>query len=1391
MRLLCPLLFCLLTASLHAVLLPYVVDANTVYLWHLDEASGTTAAGGGSAGNTTLIAYDGNPANNNASSAQATVGSLFGAAGFTGFGTAANVSAADYGLGLDANASGGFQLGTNTGASPDQITQASFMGADSAFTIEALINVPAITGTNREIICTDSSLTNRGFQFRINTSGQLEFNFIGTASAAITAALPTTGAHGFVANEWFHVALSHINTGTPSTVLYWTRMSAVATEANVLATNAVETVSGSITGPLVIGNEGRNTAAEGLLGFIDEVRVSNVVRGATQFFFSAADSDSDGLDDAWEINYFSNLAQSGTGDADADGFSNEAEETAGTHPANAAFTPANTDGDGLLDAWEVTHFGNISVTSGSFDPDADFCTNLEEQAAGSNPLSRTDFPDADSDEMADGWEVAFLGGESASPFADADGDGDNNLAEFLANSHPTLLAWKSTQAALQHRWSFNGSLNDSVGTSHATIFDPDGAGNTGLVSQGSNDVMLAGGSSASTDSVRLGTNLLQGRRQPVTLELWATHITLQNWSRIFDFGSSTGEYLMMSWTQASTSGSDMVELRDSALSNAANTNQPYTTGSEFHIIMTLEPGMGAAGSMRVTWYRALRTASGIGAARGSFDTTNTLERFVDAACDLGRSRFTADSVANARYNEVRLWQGALSTTERELYHDLGPDSLTAADTDSDGLLDEWELTFFGSLAAQTASGDPDADGYSNAQEYTNGTNPTVFDSGVTDTDSDGLPDAWENQYFGNLSQNAAGDLDRDGRTHLQEYTDGTIPTDPNSIPGDTDGDNLPDSWELATYGHLAATAYGDSDSDGYTNQAEMLAGTAPTSATQRPAWVSPEVAFMRDTVVATDACLMPAGSTYGRSINGISFQTQPLLTFGSYQYTCYYNTSGTAQKLWLGRRTISGTSVGEWEKFDTGSEFLNGDETAWNAHNVISMGVCPADGSLHFAFDMHGNTLRYRKSIPGLLTTQTAQWGAAALLAEQNWLTSAGSSVTTVTYPMFINRPDGTLVFEYRTGSTSAGDHHLRTYLPATGNWTTALKFQAKEGSYTGVGTGGTVFTSTSRNAYENGFSYGPDGKLHHSWTFRETNAANHDICYAYSPDHGVTWYNSAGTLIADTGLGQAIRVDSPGIIIKVLDSRQRLINQQGQCCDLDGRFHIISLHRRTEADAAWVNGESTFSVLKTAYYHYYRDPITAAWQQRRIPHGVFPVGSRPKIAHDVQGNVYGIYISYASTTANTVPGYAAGTLVIASASKLSQYSDWEIVQAMPTSMNGEPLIDQARLVNDGILSVFIQQDSTTTTVVGTPLHVFDFAVNLSTPVALGAPTPISFMADDTVLSIAGELNKTYQLQTTPNLSTEAWQNVGPVIQGVNGTIALPHADSRTGPHRFWRVVIQ
>jgi hypothetical protein len=228
-------------------------------------------------------------------------------------------------------------------------------------------------------------------------------------------------------------------------------------------------------------------------------------------------------------------------------------------------------------------------------------------------------------------------------------------------------------------------------------------------------------------------------------------------------------------------------------------------------------------------------------------------------------------------------------------------------------------------------------------------------------------------------------------------------------------------------------------------------------------------------------------------------------------------------------------------------------------------------------------------------------------------------------------------------------------------------------------------------------------GRLHTTWTWREgTQDGNHDIMYAYSDDKGVTWRNNADQLVGANS--SPITLNSPGIEVVDLDRQQALLNQQGQIVDGAGGVHVLMFHRRQEPGFEWQPGDGVFSHRQdSAYYHYYRDPVSGAWDVNQLPLDA-SVGSRPRIGVDGVGNLFGLYTS-------------GDDLIIAGAEKHgNEYSAWEILYRDQTfNYEGTPLLDTVRLTQDGILSVFIQEkgrSSSQTTPTGSPLHVLEFLVS-------------------------------------------------------------------------------
>lgn len=461
------------------------------------------------------------------------------------------------------------------------------------------------------------------------------------------------------------------------------------------------------------------------------------------------------------------------------------------------------------------------------------------------------------------------------------------------------------------------------------------------------------------------------------------------------------------------------------------------------------------------------------------------------------------------------------------------------------------------------------------------------------------------------------------------------------------------------------------------------------------------ISTVADMVLDPQALLMPASSTYGRALNGISYQDSPIVSFNGYQYaTWYHYADANTERIYMGRRNLA-TNV--WESFDLGKELSNGDAPAWDAHNVISMGIS-GDGRIHLSYDMHVNNLRYQESQLGVASNpESTPWNASIFGSERNRLNPAHPTQSNVTYPRFSTGPDGDMVMTFRRYSSGNGDMVIARYDSESHAWSAPQDFINRPGSYSD-----SFGVSTNRNAYINGINFGPDGTLHTTWVWREASPSarvNRDLNYAYSEDGGITWKNNSGTVIG--WAGNPMTTNSPGIRIAELDRKEMLFNQQAQVVDDDNRVHALMWHRRDEPGFEWVSGDG-MDVNKTdaAYYHYYRDPGNGNWTRRRLSVDE-PVGSRPEIGYDQNGNMFAAYVSPGPTDPAAV--HSSGRLVIAGASKATNYSDWSVLHVDERNFIGEPMIDRDRLRNDGVLSVFVQENSPITTNTGSPLRLLEF----------------------------------------------------------------------------------
>jgi len=438
-----------------------------------------------------------------------------------------------------------------------------------------------------------------------------------------------------------------------------------------------------------------------------------------------------------------------------------------------------------------------------------------------------------------------------------------------------------------------------------------------------------------------------------------------------------------------------------------------------------------------------------------------------------------------------------------------------------------------------------------------------------------------------------------------------------------------------------------------------------------------------DTVV--DGKALTIQGAFGRCINGMSFQQDALVSHKSHQYVAFYDAD---RQVCLARRELP---AGDWAIV----RFADYAFKSNDAHNTISLGICPEDGTIHLAFDHHGHPLHYRVSRKGVVNRPKGMTWDASLFGPITSELEKGRSIR-ITYPRFWQTPDGGLQFCYRQGGSGNGDRMLVDYDAETGAWVNTRQIDSGQGLFEDD-----MGKSQSRCSYPNGYAYGPGGKLHVTWVWRESSqGSNHDLMYAYSEDRGNTWLNNRGE-----ALPAPAHVNSPGIRVVDIDRGHGLMNTHGQAIDSLGRVHVVVWHCTDQSlrAAGSEPGEHRWGPPAARRYHHYWRDANAVWHHIELP---VAVGTRPKLFMDDDDNAY-LLCSDAWTRKIFS---TKGDLTILAATSRAHWKDWKTLHVEKGPFINEMLGDYYRWKRDKVLSVMVQE-SPEEAHQATPLRILDFVI--------------------------------------------------------------------------------
>ena len=289
-------------------------------------------------------------------------------------------------------------------------------------------------------------------------------------------------------------------------------------------------------------------------------------------------------------------------------------------------------------------------------------------------------------------------------------------ASFLTGAHADLV----------NRWSFNNPAgNAPAGTA---ITDNEGTSNGAVVGNNATfngtSLVLPGNTNGNQTPANIAAyvdlpNGLISTKTNLSVELWATPVSISNWQRLFDFGrmgqltssvrggmsvpageitaaatqapvnSTSSDDFALAVHRGTTANTQRVMARlDGFTEVGSNTGANLAAGARYHFLCTFSDGVGSfgTGGGQVAWFLN-------GTLVSTLDVDFHLSEIQDRNNWLGRSMYSADNNANIAYDEVRLYDHVLTPAEITANIAAGPDNLGEPEPDPAPVPDNlWAFT---------------------------------------------------------------------------------------------------------------------------------------------------------------------------------------------------------------------------------------------------------------------------------------------------------------------------------------------------------------------------------------------------------------------------------------------------------------------------------------------------------------------------------------------------------------------------------------------------------------------------------------------------------------------------------------------------------------------------